>query len=440
LYALQQIHKNETVYNAPAAVVLEGDLDRCKLEGAFQTLASRHESLRTYFEVVDGQVMQRIKKEIDFKLGTYSGEIGQHVMKDFVSPFNLAEAPLMRVGLLKVSNREHLLMLDVHHIVIDGVSMDILMEEFSLLYREEELKELRLQYKDFSQWHNKQIESGEIKTQETYWLKVYEGDLPVLNLPVDFQGSAEVSFEGSSLTMEIEESLAIRIKNKVKELKTTLNIFFLTVYYILLAKYTGDEDIVVGNVIAGRRHPDLQPIIGFFVNMLAIRNRPAENKTFGDFLGEVRESAVHAYENQGYPFEELVGKLEIQREAGRHPLVETVFTLVENHSPPEAIMEEKIEVLRVKPFEFKNRVSHFDLLLQVAVYGDSMSVMFEYANTLFKPKTIENMLKHYVEILEQMTENENKEVTLKEINISHDFIITNPNTGILKDAPGGFEF
>jgi len=204
--------------------------------------------------------------------------------------------------------------------------------------------------------------------------------------------------------------------------------FLIAVYKILLSKYTGQEEIVVGTVIAGRRHADLQKVIGFFINMLAVRTAPGGDKTFSQYLGEVKEKAVYAYENQDYPFEELVGKLQIEREPGRHPLIDTIFVLHnvegvsegpgENAGPADGDLDTHL---------FKK--SHFDLMLSAAAADDKITMHIEYSTALFKQETIEKFSTYYMDILEQVVEN--KDIRLNDITVTHGLLV--PTAGFVRE-------
>jgi amino acid adenylation domain-containing protein len=450
LYVLQQMDEKSTAYNIPIAVSLKEVIDRDRLESTVKKLIKRHESFRTSVELVDEKPVQRVHDEVEFKIqyfdlttgagGIRSSKTGSAVKKEeihnpelrirnsFIRPFDLSNAPLLRVGLIHTSppdgptaqqsersGSRSILLVDMHHIISDGASMDIVIREFWTLYADRELPPLKFQYKDYSRWQDNPRQRKELEKQEEYWLSQFKDDIPILNLPIDYQRTDELSFKGDSLVFEIEEQRTTWIKEFILEEGVTLNIFLLAVYNVLLAKFTGQDDILVGSVISGRRHADFQNIIGFFVNMLALRNRPSENKTFPEFLKEVKENALTAYENQDYPFEKLVSKLEIQREAGRHPLIDTVFVFQtqEGQADEAPVLKEE---LKQNPYN----ISHFDLMFLVNETGDSLEVTIEYSTVLFKHSTIAELSKCYIDVLGQVVEN--KEIRLKEIELSHDFV------------------
>ncbi|WP_151738070.1 condensation domain-containing protein, partial [Paenibacillus tengchongensis] len=195
------------------------------------------------------------------------------------------------------------------------------------LYQGKDLSPLRIQYKDFSAWHNERVAGPVLQADERYWLDLFAGEIPVLNMPTDFPRPSVQHFEGSSLTFELGRELTGKLHALAKAAGSTLYMVLLAAYTTVLSKYTGQEDIVVGSPIAGRPHADLQGMIGMFVNTLAMRNFPAGELTFREFLEQVKENALKAYEHQDYPFEQLVEQLDVRRDMSRNPLFDTLFVL-----------------------------------------------------------------------------------------------------------------
>jgi amino acid adenylation domain-containing protein len=433
LYVVQQIEEQTIAYNMTTTAILEGYLDRTKMADVFRRLISRHESLRTSFETVAGKVVQRIHKNAPFEVqymraeSDYQGNDQiEAILQHFRQPFDLSQTPLLRAMVLQVEDTKHVLMVDLHHIISDGISMAVFVEEFKILYRGEELPELKLQYKDFSEWQNNLIETGKMTESETFWESVFPGEIPVLNLPFDFERPDMFGFEGSAIEFEIDRTLTAKTLRTSAELDVTLNIYLLAVYYVLLSKYSSQDDIVVGIPIMGRTHIDLQNIIGFFSNMLAMRNRPRADLTFHQLVMEVKENSIKAYDHQEYQFEMLVNRLSIPREAGRHPLVDTVFVLHDNDKLKVNKSSEGIGDLEIKPYEIETLTSHFDIMLHATVSDHVIKMAFEYSNALFVKSTVEKMGKLFINILEQVVEN--KHLKLEEIAITHELIAAKLNT------------
>src|SRR5699024_3491005 len=346
MYVLQQMDLSVTHYNMPGAFLLEGSLEYQHLERAIQKLIRRHESLRTSFEVVNGEPVQIVHQEMDFTLKVKHGleENIQQAMNEFIQPFNLEKAPLFRAELIRLGDQKHLLLIDMHHIISDGVSMGVLFNDLSSIYQGKMLPELKIHYKDFAVWEDQWIQSEGFKQQENYWLNVFSDSVPVLELPTDYPRPDMQSFEGSHLAFVLDEKITRSLKQLASETGTTLYMLLLSAYNILLHKYTNQSDILVGTPVAGRPHPDVQSMTGMFVNTLVMRNYPDGQKRIEDLIQEVKNKAIAAYDHADYPFELLVEKLTLDRDPSRNPLFQAMFTM---QNFDEGLLE--LEGLQVKP-------------------------------------------------------------------------------------------
>lgn len=430
LYVLDQIDidsiGDNVGYNMPEALLIEGDLDIESLEKAFNILVDRHESLRTSFEDIDGQPVQRIHDKLNFKIETYEANENEvnSIIKKFIKPFNLSKAPLVRVGLVKIGEKSHVLVLDMHHIISDGWSIIVLINELILLLEEKELPELKIQFKDLAVWQNELLKSDIMENKEKYWLdtfKVKDGEqIPVLNISTDFSRPSNRTYEGDRLVIATDRDIIDDLNKVAMTTATTLHMVMLAAYNILLAKYSGQEDIIVGSPIAGRPHKDLQNVVGMFVNMLANRNLPKHDKTFREFLAEVRENCLNAYQNQEYQFDELVGKLKIKRDMSRNPLFDYVFA-VQNLDLPD-MSNSKI---KITTYDFEYNISRFDMFLSIMDMKETVRFMLEYSTKLFKRVTAERFLNHYIEILDQIKNNIN--IKIGDIGLSHNLSVAKTN-------------
>ncbi|KKB72066.1 MULTISPECIES: non-ribosomal peptide synthetase [Bacillus] len=412
LYILNQIEDSQTAYNMPFAMKLKGRLRKEKLEKAFKALIDRHEGFRTSFVTVDGEPVQKIEEEVNFEIT--SAELGkqslQERMNRFIKPFDLEEAPLLRAELLKVNEDEHILLIDMHHIISDGMSMGIFMKEWAALYEEKPLPPLKIQYKDYSEWQRESYEKDRIKKQEEYWLHTFQDDIPVLNMPTDYPRPQMQSFEGDRFAFKIGGELTGKLKTIAKENGVTMYMLLLAGYTVLLSKYTGQEDVIVGSPIAGRTHEDVENTIGMFVNTLAMRNYPKGGSRFIEYLKEVKEHTLNAYENQDYPFDELVDKLDLERDISRNALFDTMFDM---QSLDDA--EPQIEGLDVETCSMEFHISKFDLSLAAAETADGIAFHLEYCTRLFKKETAETLAGHFIHILKDISDHPEK--TLNEINM-----------------------
>ncbi|MCP4149007.1 MAG: non-ribosomal peptide synthetase, partial [bacterium] len=281
MYILHRMEQGSIGYNMPTIFQLEKKTEPEKLEIAFRQLIQRHEILRTTFHMVKEEPVQKIHPEPQFKLEKYEiKEIGRKkeskidhhhlptsagpVLEAFVRPFRLDTAPLLRAGILKTNTARCYLLMDVHHIVFDGLSMGIFQEELPRLYEDTPggLPPLKIQYKDFARWWKEEKTGDKIQQQEKYWLEKYAGEIPVLNLPMDYTRPAMKSFEGNLLNFTLEPGETKKLKQVAANEKTTLYMLLLSLYNILLSKLSGQEEIIAGTPVGGRTHPDVEPLIG----------------------------------------------------------------------------------------------------------------------------------------------------------------------------------
>ncbi|MES9733490.1 amino acid adenylation domain-containing protein, partial [Bacillus sp. AP50] len=413
MYLVQEIEgDNSTHYNMPIALEIKGALQKTKVETIMQLLVDRHESLRTSFHIKDEQIVQKIHQRVDFQFEiiSSSGRDESVLVEQFVRPFNLQSGSLFRAALIEKSSEDFILCLDMHHIISDGVSANILFQEFVSLYRNEKLPELSVQYKDYSVWQQREDQKQKIQEQEAFWLNRFTGEIPVLNMPSDFPERADKLSKGETFHTEINATLLEKLRDLSIRSGTTLFTTLLASFHIFLSKYTSQEDIVVGTPISGRGHTDLERIVGMFVNTLAIRLQSNSSLTFNEFLAKVKNETVLAFDHAEYPFEMLVEKLNLYRNSGSNPLIHTIFTLQSESSSADGIPD-----LTVTPYEWEWGNSKYDFTL-AATEGESLRISVEYNTGKFKRSTIKRMLKHFEWILEQITKN--PDMLLKSIEIA----------------------
>jgi amino acid adenylation domain-containing protein len=438
LYILQHMQRNNLSYNIPGVVLLEGKFEKGKLEEVIGRLIHRHENFRTSFEMMGQQPIQRIHHNVDFAVeyDERSEEEAKPLIDTFVRPFDLAKVPLLRIRLIKIGETRHLLMFDMHHIISDGTSMGIFVREFTALYGGKELTPLQIQYKDFSQWQNTRKRIETIKKQEEYWLGEFEGDVPVLNLPIDYERPAVQTSEGNSIAFEIGVQETMLLKETALEEGVTLYMVLLAIFNLLLSKECDQEDIIIGAPTAGRRHANLEPLIGFFINMLALRNFPTGRKTFREFLLEVKKRTLEAYENQDYQFEELVDNVLKDRESSRNSLIDVLFVFQNLVIMAGQIPEVAITELTLKPYKQDIDVSPFDLLLHGYEAGEKLGLSFQYRTKLFKEETMRMLIRNFKEVVSTVINNKN--IRLQDIKISHDLLALESVS--LQEDEGDFGF
>jgi amino acid adenylation domain-containing protein len=404
LYMLQQLQLESIGYNMPFCYVLEKEPETGELKEIFRKLIHRHESLRTSFEIVANVPVQRIHTEVPFDIERLDSTAGSlpgaadpregvdSIIEDFIRPFDLSQAPLLRVGLTvlpgeSLANR-CLLLVDIHHISADGKSHLILLNDYQSFGRGNQLPGLRLQYKDYARWQNRQNEKETIKKQEAFWLNEFSGEIPVLDLPGDYTRPLIQSFEGNHVDFRVGKEMAAVFKKLLLQEGATLFMGVLAVFNIFLFKVSNQEDIVIGSPVAARRHADLEQVIGMFVNTLALRNFPTAAKTFMEFLREIKTRSLQALENQEFPFEDLVDRLNVKRDVGRNPLFDVMLTFGNIDGPGIAEgMNRTGTASGLKTYELDAHIVKFDMMLFAAESGEELLFPLAYCSKLFKPGT-----------------------------------------------------
>ncbi|MGD2093175.1 MAG: amino acid adenylation domain-containing protein, partial [Candidatus Aminicenantes bacterium] len=423
LYFLQQMDEAGMAYNMPSVWVMKGDVDQARMADTFSQLIQRHESFRTSFIMVDDKPAQRIHDEVEFEIEYDQslvhcqgrGEVPspikvEKIIRNFIRPFDLSETPLLRVGLVLLKEQKHLLMVDMHHIISDGMSVGILVQDFVALYSWDTLPVIRIHYKDYTVWQSREKERERIREQGEYWEQEFEGEIPIFEFPIDYARPSIQIFEGNSINFEISSETTGALKALTLESGTTLYMVLVAIYHVFLSKISSQEDIVVGTPVSGHRHADLEKIIGMFVNTLALRNYPSGEKKFTDFLEEVKEKTLKAFDNQDYPYEDLVEQVSVTRDTSRNPLFDTMFVLQNA-----GIQTLEIPGLNLVPYEYENKTSKFDLTLTGIESGEKMLFTFEYSIKLFKRETIERFIVFFMKVVKGIIENKHRKISEIEI-------------------------
>ncbi|MCU0288682.1 MAG: amino acid adenylation domain-containing protein, partial [Acidobacteria bacterium] len=408
LYFLQQKDSDSIGYNILTSVVLEGSIDIPLLEDTFRKLIKRHESLRTSFDVVNDEIVQRISENVEFKIEYYDNE-NISVHDNFVRAFDLSKAPLMRIGLFRLEAQAHLLLTDLHHIISDGVSHAILKEDFEILYNGDSLPALQLHYKDYSEWQNDEKQKQIVSKQKTFWLNNLSGNISILQLPIDYPRPIIQNFEGDSITFKLGNVEVERLNKLCKDHEVTLYMVLLAIFNILMAKLSNHDEILLGTPVAGRRHVDLERIIGMFVNTLALKNYPNAEKTFTDFLKEVKENTIQAFENQDFQFEELVELLAVKRDNSRNPIFDVAFVLQNINTQMKGTPGKVISniSMRMQPHLHTKSIAKFDLTLTALEITGGINFSLTYCIRLFKKETIQRMIDYFQKIIQDVLKTPN---------------------------------
>ncbi|MCP4153089.1 MAG: acyltransferase domain-containing protein, partial [bacterium] len=436
LYMLQQMDREAIVFNLPGFTRLEGGVDREKLERAIRKQLQRHESFKTSFIVVAGDVVQRIHPTVELNIEKYQATGSSEetrIINDFIRPFDLTRAPLLRVGVIETRDRtKTVLMLDTHHIISDGTSQGLFFNDLMATYSGKELPPLRIRYKDYSQWQNSDRGQKIIKRQEEFWMKEFEGKLPQLNIPIDYERPEEQDYQGRKLDFKIDKKDTEALKTLAAEEGVSLFVLLLAMLNILFSRISRREEFTIGTQIAGRNHIELQEIIGIFINTLALRNYPTGEKNFREFLAEVKERTLKAFENSEYPLESMVDKLMGQRNTARNPFFDVMFVW-------QNMDFEEIEipglVLKTYDTEIKQGAI-IDLTIYGWDRGETLQFKVEYSTTLFKTESIQRYLAYLTEIIPEVTNQ--KEIKLREIQITQNLGVA--QAAVLEDEDDEFGF
>ncbi|MCF5709421.1 amino acid adenylation domain-containing protein [Pseudomonas syringae] len=408
---LWQLDPESTAYNMPAVLRLSGSLDIAALENSFSALIARHETLRTTFRQEGEQAVQIIHPPRVFTLTVEPVPSGQSpdalVQQEVQRPFDLEQGPLLRVRLLNLGRDEHILILTQHHIVSDGWSMPIMVDELVRLYegfsqgRDVELAELSMQYADYALWQRRWMEAGEQAQQLAYWKQQLGDEQPILELPADHPRPALQSHVGARLAIQLDAALIDSLKSVSRQQGVTLFMLLLASFQSLLHRHSGQSDIRVGVPIANRTRAETEGLIGFFVNTQVLRADFDVHTTFSELLQQVKHTALQAQAHQELPFEQLVEALQPQRSLSHSPLFQVMF----NHQSQASAEPRALSGLEVQAVEFDSHPAQFDLTLNTAEHDGGLSAGMTYATALFERSTIERMADHWQALLRSICVN-----------------------------------
>ena len=411
LWFLDQLQPNSSLYNLPMAVRLSGLINSEALRKAINAIAHRHEILRTRFVNEVAAPVQVISEKITIELPTVDltshpesqrEEMLQQLLRQETGrSFDLSSDLLLRVLLVQLASDEHVLLVNMHHIISDAWSFDVLLGELAELYQAFKtggsfsLEELPIQYADYAAWQREWMSAGVLQKQMGYWKKQLAGAPFLLELPADKSRPEVQTFRGGQATRELPHTLAAALRQFSRKQGGTLFMTLLAAFKVFLLRYTNQTDLVIGSPIAGRNRMETEKLIGFFVNTLALRTDLSGNPTFAEVLARVRQVTLDAYEHQDLPFERLVEELRPARNPGYNPLIQIMFVY-----QPEAACALELSGLTVTPLALDTSTSKFDLTLVVRDDADGLSAVMEYSTDLFVPETIARMLEHFQILLE----------------------------------------
>ncbi|MBD2245043.1 non-ribosomal peptide synthetase [Nostoc sp. FACHB-888] len=415
LWFLNQFDPNDPSYNLSFALRLVGTLNIAALKQSLNEIVQRHEVLRTTFTVIEQQPVQVIAPSLTLQLPVINlqqitpaqqqAEVLRLAAQEAKLPFDLIQGPLLRFTLLHLSEQEYVALLTMHHIISDGWSLDILIQELTALYEAfsqgqpslqdaKRLPELPIQYADFGAWQRQWLAGEVLESQLAYWRKQLQGAPTVLELPTDYPRPAIQSFQGATHRFELSAELSVALKQLSQQEGATLFMTLLAAFKTLLYRYTTSTDIVIGSPIANRNHSEIEKLIGFFVNTLVLRTNLEGDPSFRELLCRVREVALGAYAYQDVPFEQLVEQLQPQRNLSHSPLFQVMFVL-QNAQRTQI----KLPGLSLSSLESESGTAKFDLTLEMSETASGMVGSLEYNTDLFAADTIRRMAGHLQTLL-----------------------------------------
>jgi len=412
LWIINQKEPLDTAYNMTGRIMLSGIVSLEVIQKTFKHLINRHESLRTCIKIMGGIPRQRIEDKIDFEVlfkdldyveeKDKATELDEIYKRNTEHVFNLEEAPLFIAELVKLSNEQYELVLCMHHIISDGWSMSILKKEFTDIYeaykngRNLDLEPLRIQYKDYATWQNKQIEDpSKMEAAKNYWLKQLKYEAPLLNISNKNQGTQVKDSVGAVYTIIIDKATKEKLKIVAKDKKTTLFIVLVAAFNIYLMDFTGQNDILIGTAGSGREHESLEKVIGYFINTTVLRNQVYRHEMFNTVLARINENTLKALEYQNFPLEKIVDEMNM-----KYPKISIFFNMLNMED------SEKREISNKDAYGIEEmKDTKFDMTFYLAEYSNGIELICNYKKVLIKESRVAFMLTRYNELLEKIAEN-----------------------------------
>ncbi|WP_343857543.1 condensation domain-containing protein, partial [Fulvivirga kasyanovii] len=401
LWILDQLEEEQYAYNIPRAYKITGHLDVDAFKLAFHTLVSRHESLRTTFLSIDGVPYQQVQsaEAIGFELHyeDLRGEEGAEARaeelarSESLASFNLQTGPLLRARLLQVSEDKYVFVYTLHHIISDGWSEGVLVQDVLQLYeaykagKENPLAPLSIHYKDYAAWQNDQLSGDNLEVLRNYWLDQFSGELPVLNLPADYQRPKVKTYNGERVNFWLDKEELDKLKKMGRANDASLFMTLVACVNLLLYRFSGQEDLIVGSPVAGRDHVDLENQIGLYLNTLALRTRLKGRDSYQQLLSRVKDVVLGAFEHQAYPFDCIVQDLNLNRDQSRYPLFD-VWVVLQNTSVRDD-NNTQMNDLDFRTFDSAGVICNYDLKFGFEEMDEALFINFEYSTDLFAPET-----------------------------------------------------
>jgi hypothetical protein len=448
LWFMEQLEPNNLLYNCPGAVRLEGKLDLGALERVINEVVRRHEILRTRIEVEEGVPAQVIDEweplglEVE-DLTSLTHEESEETVRRIAraeaeTGFDLSRGPLLRVKLLKLEEEQHVALFTMHHIVSDGWSLGVLVREVCDLYaamsegKGSPLPELEIQYADYATWQRQYLTGAMLEKRLAYWKKQLGGKLPPLDLPTDHLRPPVSGHRGASKSFLLPVELCRSLRELSRQEGVTLFMTLLAAFKTLLYRYTAQEDIIIGAAVANRNRAEIEPLIGFFVNMLPMRTDLSGNPRFTELLRRVKETALDGYAYQDIPFEKLVEEIRPERLARQMPLFNVAFGV--QNAPRENLT---LKDIQVRPMVAAQEGARLDLTLWITESAEGMGCRWTYSKDLFEDGTILRMQTHFETLLFNIIDRPDARLTTLEISSRPEIGLSHQRQGDRRDPDIG---
>jgi len=407
LWFLNRLAPDSSAYNISGALSIKGELNVSALHRALQALVDRHPALRTSFIASQDELFQQVRdhEEVDFSIEDAStwSEVHRRLSEESSCVFSLETGPLFRVRLFTRSSEEYILLLVMHHIISDYWSIGVLTNELSSLYRAEfanessALSPLSLQFADYVRWESEMLAGPEGERLWNYWQKQLGGELPNLNLPADHTRPAVQTHKGATLQFELSAEVTERLRALAQSRMATPYMVLMAAFELLLHRHTGQSDLVIGSPTAGRRWAEVTDVVGYFVNPVVIRSDISKDQTFNQFLDQVRQTVLDAFEHQAYPFPLLVERIQPERSLSREPIFQAFFIFDNKPAAPP-----QLPGVTINSIDIDTQVVQFDLELRLTDTGRELKGNFGYSTDLFERSTISRMMAHFENLLESL--------------------------------------
>lgn len=414
LWLLEQLNPGSVTYNMPGAFILRGEFNEEAFNKSFDYLVSKHEILRTVFITIDGQPKQKILNQQHTKISIFdlrdqegSDAVVASLQKEnALTPFNLELGPLIRFSILRIEEEKYVLLFNMHHIISDGWSLQVFFEEFLTYYNEERQDiphkgtPLGIQYKDYSTWQHKQLDTDFLNNQKSHWLEVFKSDVTLLDMPSDFSRPARQTFSGHQLKFKIQPHHYTSLLELCRINNASLFMGLHSLLKVLIHRYTGQEDITLGTVVSGRGQESLHNQIGFYANTLPLRDYINSEKTFEETLELIRVTCINAYANQDYPFDKLVDDLSLKRDISRSPLFD-IFMVLQNKKEELS----KFSGLTVEHLPQNSTISKFDMTFDFYDHGNHLECTLEYNTDIYSKERMERLSNHFNQLINSVIDN-----------------------------------